>query len=117
MMIEYETPRIEKSYDIKTVKKQYGTVFAIGLEKMINFILAANNAYDVKMRPQFHMHLLKGDLYGIYSLSPDNKKSKYRVPAICKDECGVVLTSFENEYLLLINSKIFLLKGIMDYHD
>ena len=86
MKIKYETKKIEKEYiDVRNIKKKYGEVFSKGLDKLLNAIDVAESAYDIKCLPQYRMHLLKGNLEGVYSLSPDNKKSKWRVPAMCLD--------------------------------
>ena len=47
---------------------------------------AASNAYDLMVIPYFKMHHLYGNLYGIYSLSVDNKKSKWRMLIKCLNE-------------------------------
>ena len=116
----FETDKIEKEYnDSKGIQKKYGAVFAKGLEKMLNAIDAATCFFDIKCLPQYKMHLLKGDLEGIYSLSPDNKKSKWRVPAICLDENDIERKPSKDleEIKLLKDTKKIKIRKIGDYHD
>ena len=120
MKIKFDSTSIEKEYyNNRTIQKKYGLVFAVGLEKLLNAIEAADNAYDIKCLPQYKMHMLKGNLDGVYSLSPDNKKSKWRVPATCLDENDVERKPSENleEIILLKETKKFKLGKIGDYHD
>ena len=120
MKIKFETTKIEDEYyDSKHIRKKYGQDFLTGLEKLLGFIEAAECAFDVKCLPQFKMHMLHGDLQGIYSLSPDNKKSKWRVPAICldKDDNERKPSKDLEEIKLLKETKAFKLGRISDYHD
>lgn len=120
MRIKFETEKIENEYyDSKLIQKKYGQVFAIGLEKLLGYIESFECAYDVKCLPQFKMHMLKGNLSGVYSLSPDNKKSKWRVPAICLDEEDNERKPNKDleEIKLLKETKAFKLGRIGDYHD
>ena len=120
MNIKFESKRIEDEYyDYKGIQKKYGQVFSIGLEKLLNAIDVAENAYDVKMIPQFKMHMLHGNFQGVYSLSPDNKKSKWRVTAICLDKEGNEKKPKQEleEIELLKETKTFRLGKIGDYHD
>ena len=116
----FETNKIEEEYyDEKHIQKKYGLLFQKGLEKLLSAIDAAECAYDIKCLPQFKMHMLKYDLRGIYSLSPDNKKSKWRVPAICLDENDKERKPSADleEIKLLKETKKFKLGKIGDYHD
>ena len=63
--------------------------------------------------------MLHGNMHGIYSLSPDNKKSKWRVPAKCLDENDNERKPSEDleEIKLLKETKKFKLGEIGDYHD
>ena len=120
MKIKFESTKIEDEYyDVKRIQKKYGLVFLKGLDKLMSAIEAADCAYDIKCMPQFRMHVLKADLDGIYSLSPDNKKSKWRVPAICLDENDKerVPSKDLEEIKLLKETKRFKLGKIGDYHD
>lgn len=120
MIIKFETSRIEDEYyDINGIKKKYGQVFSIGLEKMLGAIDSMECAYDLKCLPQYRMHMLHGDMHGIYSLSPDNKKSKWRVPTICLDDNGVERKPSQDiEEINLLKETKALKKGrISDYHD
>ena len=120
MKIKFETSRIEDEYyDSKGIQKKYGLVFSIGLEKLLGYIDSSECAYDIKCMPQFRMHMLRGNLEGVYSLSPDNKKSKWRVPAICLDEEGNERKPNQDleEIKLLKETKVFKLGRIGDYHD
>ena len=116
----FESDRIEKEYyDNRGIQKKYGEVFAKGLEKMLNAIDAATCFYDMKCLPQYRMHLLKGELDGVYSLSPDNKKSKWRVPAIFLDENDNERKPNKDleEIKLLKETKKIKIRKIGDYHD
>lgn len=120
MKIKFESKRIEDEYyDYRGIQKKYGQVFSVGLEKLLNAIDVAENAYDVKMIPQFKKHMLHGNMQGVYSLSPDNKKSKWRVPAIClDDEDNEKRPNQELEEIkLLKETKAFKVGKIGDYHD
>ena len=120
MRIKFETERIEDEYyDSKFIQKKYGLVFAIGLEKLLGYIDSFECAYDVKCLSQFKMHMLHGNMEGIYSLSPDNKKSKWRVPAICLDENDNERKPSQEleEIKLLKETNAFKLGRISDYHD
>ena len=118
MKIEFEPPKLEEEYyDERKLKKKYGAIFAENVIALLNAIELADNALDIKALPQYHMHLLHGDLYGLYSLSPDNKKSKFRVPVLCLDKEDNILLPGDNEPLLLQNNTKFRIKEICDYHD
>ena len=120
MKMQFDSDKIEQGYfDSRKNQKKYNKVFAEELEKMLNFIDNAECAYDVKMYPRYHMHLLHGDYDGIYSLSPDNKKSKWRVPALCINDNNEWWKPDQNneEITVLKQTKIFNLKEITDYHD
>lgn len=120
MRIKFETEKIEEEYyNSKYIQKKYGPIFAIGLEKLLGAIDSMECAYDIKCLPQFKMHMLHGNLQGIYSLSPDNKKSKWRVPAICLDENDAERKPDKDteEIKLLKETKAFKLGRIDDYHD
>lgn len=120
MRIKFETTRIEDEYyDSKGIQKKYGQVFSAGLEKLLGYIDSFECAYDVKCLPQFKMHMLHGNMEGVYSLSPDNKKSKWRVPAICLDEDDNERKPSQDleEIKLLKETKAFKLGRISDYHD
>lgn len=120
MIIKFDPHEIEEDYyDYKAIQKKYGKVFAIGLDKMMNAIDVATCAYDIKCLPQYKMHMLHGDLDGVYSLSPDNKKSKWRVPAICLDENDIERKPSKDleEIKLLKDTKKFKIRKIGDYHD
>lgn len=116
----FDNEKTKKEYeDYKGIQRRYGAVFAVGLEKMMNAIDAATCAYDIKCMPQFRMHILTGNLDGVYSLSPDNKKSKWRVPAICLDENDKERKPSKEleEIRLLKETKKFKIWKIGDYHD
>ena len=116
----FDNERIESDYfDTKKNQRQYGKLFSEELEKMLGFIDSAESAYDVKMMPRYHMHLLHGNLDGIYSLSPDNKKSKWRVPALCMSDEDQWWKPDQNNHEIdvLKKTKKFKIKEIMDYHD
>ena len=120
MRVKFESVRVENEYfDNKTIRKKYGVVFLIGLEKLLGFIDSMECAYDIKCLPQFKMHMLHGNMEGIYSLSPDNKKSKWRVPATCLDENDNERKPGREleEIKLLKETKAFKLGRISDYHD
>ena len=120
MRIKFESVRVENEYfDNKTIRKKYGAVFLIGLEKLLGFIDSMECAFDIKCLPQFKMHMLHGNMEGIYSLSPDNKKLKWRVPATCLDENDNErkLSKELEEIKLLKETKAFKLGRISDYHD
>ena len=120
MRMKFESTKVENEYfDSKTIQKKYGIVFSIGLEKLLGAIDSMESAYDVKCLPQFRMHMLHGNMVGIYSLSPDNKKSKWRVPATCLDENDNERKPSKEleEIKLLKETKAFKLGRISDYHD
>ncbi len=120
MKMTFDSPSIEKEYyDAKYIKRKYGQVFSVGLEKMLCAIEAAECANDIKSLPQYKMHLLHGDMRGVYSLSPDNKKSKWRVPALCLDENDKVrIPDVNNQEIdVLKETKKFRIGKIGDYHD
>ena len=120
MRIKFESVRVENEYfDNKTIRKKYGAVFLIGLEKLLGFIDSMECAFDIKCLPQFKMHMLHGNMEGIYSLSPGNKKSKWRVPATCLDENDNERKPSKEleEIKLLKETKAFKLGRISDYHD
>ena len=120
MRIKFESVRVENEYfDNKTIRKKYGAVFLIGLEKLLGFIDSMECAFDIKCLPQFKMHMLHGNMEEIYSLSPDNKKSKWRVPATCLDENDNERKPSKEleEIKLLKETKAFKLGRISDYHD
>ena len=118
MEVLFENQKIQDEYyNSRYIQKKYGYIFSVGLEKMLGAIDAATCAYDIKVLPQFRMHLLKGNLKGFYSLSPDNKKTKWRVPAKCLDESNKERVPDNNEAKLLKETKKLRLYKIGDYHD
>ena len=116
----FDSEKIENEYyDTKYIRKKYGQPFAVKLTKMLGFIDCAECAYDVKNMPIYRMHLLSGDLEGVYSLSPDNYRTKWRVPVICLDNNDTPWKpdSTHLEIDVLKETKKFNVKEIVDYHD
>lgn len=120
MKITFENEKIEDDYyNEKHINKKYGQVFSKGLGKLLQAIEAAECAYDIYVMPQYKMHMLHYDWDGVYSLSPDNKKSRWRVPAKCLDENDNARKPNKDlkEIDLLKGTKKFRLGKIDDYHD
>ena len=69
MLYEFEPPRLEERYcDERYLKKKYGVDIAQGMMKFLGVLLAAENAYDIKSKPQFFMEHKKGNLSLYYSV-------------------------------------------------
>ncbi len=118
MRIEYDPEKLKFEYcDYRSNIRRFGKHFAEELNDMLNFISFAKNAYDALNRVHYKMHMLKGELQGAYSLSPDNKKTKWRVIAICINDEGKEVAPIGNEAEFLKNIKIFRLRRISDHYE
>ena len=120
MEMIFDSIKIEDEYfDNRYIQRKYGPIFAKNLEKMLGAIIDAENAYEIYVLPMYKMHLLEHDLAGIYSLSPDNKKSRWRVPVICLNDNDKPWfpTKGRAERYVLEQTKKFNVKEITDYHD
>ena len=118
MKIEYDPPRIENDYqNFKKNTKKYGKQFAEDLEDLLVALDAAMNALDIYNVPLYKMHMLHGKYDGTYSLSPDNKKSKWRVLAICVDENGKEVKPDGNEKEFLSKIKTLRLREVSKHYE
>ena len=118
MKILYDPPRIQKEYeDYKTNVKKYGKNFAEELEMMLGALLSADNALDIFNTPHYKMHMLHGNYHGLYSLSPDNKKTKWRVLAACVDTNDKNCKPSGEEKEFLKNIKALRLGKVSDHYE
>lgn len=63
MLYEYSPLSLQKNYENeKWLKKKYGSNIAEGMIKFLNVLEAAENAYDIKSKPQFYMEHKKRKL-------------------------------------------------------
>lgn len=118
MQFEFEPPSIEDEfYDERELIKIYGKITGKGIVKIIGAIDSADSAYDLYCVPQFKMHMLKGDKNGVYSLSPDNKKSRWRILIKCMDENGIFVKPSADEKTFLKKIKRISIERISDHYD
>ena len=117
MLYEFEPPRLEERYcDERYLKKKYGVDIAQGMMKFLGVLLAAENAYDIKSKPQFFMEHKKGNLSLYYSVSLDKKRSKWRLLVQMLDEDGNVVIPTEDEKAFLQSIKKIRIKEISDHY-
>lgn len=115
---QYQSKKLEKFYENrKDFRKKLGQFVAEGLEELLDAIDAASNAYDLMVIPYFKMHHLYGNLYGIYSLSVDNKKSKWRMLIKCLNENDEWVKPGNNEKQFLIDTKKIEIGEFTDHYD
>ena len=67
--------------------------------------------------PYFKMHHLHGNLYGIYSISVDNKRSKWRMLIKCLNQSNEWVKPTENEKEFLINTKRIEIGEFSDHYE
>lgn len=118
MQKKYQSKKLEKLYcDRSSFKKKYGLNVAEGLCDLLDAIDAATCAYDIKVIPYFQMHILHNDLKGIYSLSVDNKKTKWRMLLKCINETGIWVKPEDNEIEFLKSIKIVELGEFSEHYE
>ena len=102
MDYEYINQSTKRKYESeKSMQKEYGKAIAEGINKFLQAVYSAKNAYDIKSLPTFFMEHLKGNLKEYYSVSLDKKKSKWRLMIQMLDENNRVITPTSNENLFL----------------
>lgn len=98
MKKKYVNSKLEKLYNNpREMQKKFSKEISIGMMKFDGLIDAATSAHDLIVVPQFHMHLLKFDYKGYYSVSLDNKKSKWRMLIKCLDDNEIWVKPGEDE--------------------
>lgn len=116
MKKKYSSTKLEKLYNSpREMQKKFSKEISIGMLKFDGLVDAATSAYDIMAVPQFHMHLLKSNLNGNYSVSLDNKKSKWRLLFKCLNENEIWVKPKEDERKFLENIKLIEL-GEMSEH-
>ena len=86
MKILYKNKKVEKvCTDEKEARKQFGQEVANKLGNVIYLLHSSNNLKDLLLFPQYHLHMLKGNLEGIFSVYL-GKTTGYRLLLIPLDE-------------------------------
>jgi len=118
MEFDFEPPSINDEFcDERKLIKDYGKKTGVGIIKIIGAIESAINAYDLMCIPQFQMHMLHGDKLGVYSLSPDNKKTRWRVLIKCINEKGEFIKPESDEIRFLKTIKKVIIERISDHYE
>lgn len=118
MQKKYKSTKWEKFYNNRnSFKKDFGKYVADGLCELLDAIDAATCAYDIKCIPYFWLHELHYDKEGLYSLSVDNKKTKWRVIVKCLNDNDEWVKPEENEIEFLKNIKTFELGDFSDHYE
>lgn len=118
MIKKYKSNKWEKFYNNRrSFQKDYGKDVSEGLCELLDSIDAATSAYDIKMIPYFWMHELHFDKEGLYSLSVDNKKTKWRMIVKCLDNNDIWVKPGENETEFLKSIKTFELGDFSDHYE
>ena len=86
------------------------------MNRFLNALQAAENAYDLKCVPQFFMEHKKGNLKSYYSVSLDKKKSKWRLLLQMLNEDGEVVEPGENEKAFLQGIKTIRIKELSEHY-
>lgn len=114
----YKSSKWEKFYtNTRPHQKEFGKNVADGLHELLDLIDAATSAYDIKVMPYYWMHELHFDREGEYSLSVDNKKTKWRMIVKCLDDNFEWKKPGENEASFLKSIKTFELGEFTDHYD
>ena len=117
MKYEYSPSKLKKDYENEIkMKKKYGVAISDGMLMLLGVLDAADNAYDIKGIVFFHMEHLKGNMKDYYSLSLDNKKSKWRLIIQMIDEEGNVLRPTDNEKEFLKSVKKIRIKELSEHY-
>lgn len=118
MQKKYKSKKLEKFYtNRKSFKKDFGVNVAEGLCELLDAIDAATCAYDIKTIPYFWMHILHNDKDGLYSLSVDNKKTKWRMIVKCLNDNYNWVKPGENEIEFLKSIKTFELGEFTEHYE
>lgn len=118
MQKRYRSSKIEKFYsNRRTFQKKFGKYVSDGLCELLDAIDAAISAYDIKCIPYFWMHELHNDKDGLYSLSVDNKKTKWRMIVKCLNDNEEWVKPGENEIEFLKGIKIFELGEFSEHYE
>ena len=116
MKKKYASTKLEKLYNNpKEMQKKFSKEISIGMLKFDGLVDAATSAYDVFVIQQFHMHLMKFNFDGYYSISLDNKKSNWRMLVKCLNESETWVKPGEDEKKFLESIKLIEL-GEMSKH-
>lgn len=98
MKIFYKNKKVEKlCTNEKSAIKEYGAQVADKLIAAINILESAQNLKDILSLPQYHLHILKGNLAGIFSMYL-GKTTGYRLLLIPLDDSKNKIQS--NEQLI-----------------
>lgn len=101
MEIVFKNKKVEEvCLNTKKAIQKYGDKVGMKLSMIINAIMAADNLLDVYQMPQYRMHALSGDRKKQYSLVI-SKSSKYRLIVYPLDDNNNIMTSGDNEILML----------------
>lgn len=118
MLYEYSPLSLQKNYENeKWIKKKYGSNIAEGMIKFLNVLEAAENAYDIKSKPQFYMEHKKGNLKSFYTISLDKKKSKWRLMIQMLDDLDNIVIPTANEKEFLKGIKKIRIKEMSSHYD
>ena len=116
MQKKYASTKLEKLYNNpREMQKKFTKEISIGMMKFDGLVDAATSAYDIMVVPQFHMHLMHLNYKGYYSVSLDNKKTKYRMLVKCLNENEIWVKPGEDERKFLESIKLIEL-GEMSEH-
>lgn len=103
MKILYKDKKVEKlCTDIKYSKQQLGNEVSIKLFSLINLLSNSKNLMDILAFPQYHLHKLKGNKDGIYSMYL-GRKTGFRMEIIPLDDNEQEILNYEmNIYAIAV---------------
>ncbi len=117
MRYEYSPKGLENNYrNEKWLKKRFNEYISIGMMKFLNILDNVENAYEIKCIPQFHMEHKKGNLKSYYTISLDNKKSKWRLMIQMLDENDEIVGPNSDEKAFLQGIKKIRIKEMSEHY-
>lgn len=99
--------KAKKEFDIKVVEKLFGTIY---------FLQNAKNLQDIANVPSFHLHQLKGDKKGSYSIYL-GKVLGYRLIIKPLDDNKEEIKNHDDLSLIYKSTKIVLIWEVSNHYD
>ncbi|MSS64613.1 type II toxin-antitoxin system RelE/ParE family toxin [Velocimicrobium porci] len=116
MEIVFANKKIKKQCeDFKLAQKNFNKEVAEKLYSTINYINNAVSLLDVKNMPTFHLHALKGDRKGTYSIDLGRRLGYRLIITPLNDEHQEWDTN--DEYIIYNSTKIILAMEVSNHYE